>query len=112
MTAILTHKEAVTAFELLKANRDEIAFHILAEGCECRAQLMIEQLQARGIEPGRVWTLAVDRALAFPNPANPQQLFKWHNHTAPTIGVEGVEYGVLVLLRRPVLSPCWNGPRP
>jgi hypothetical protein len=97
MSAPLTREVAQNVFDVLAAKGDEIAFRILAEGCECRAQLMIEHLQALGIEPGRAWALAVDRPLALPNPANPRQSFKWRNHVAPTVAVEGVAYGVLVL---------------
>jgi hypothetical protein len=97
MSGALTREQAQKVFEAMAAKRDEIAFGNLAEGCECRAQLMIEHVQALGIEPGRAWALAVDRALVFPSPANPRQSFKWNNHVAPTIAVEGVEHGVLVI---------------
>jgi hypothetical protein len=97
MPALLTWEAAQQAFETLAAKGDEIAFGNLAEGCECRAQLMIEHLQIMGIEAGRAWALAVDRLLAFPNPANRRQSFKWRNHGAPTVASAGVEHGVLVL---------------
>jgi hypothetical protein len=97
MAVPLAREEAQNLFEAMAAKRDEIAFDNLAEGCECRAQLMIEHFLAMGIDPGRAWALAVDRPLAFPNPANPRQTFKWHNHTAPTVCVESVEHGVLVI---------------
>jgi hypothetical protein len=97
MTAPLTREEAEQVFAAMAAKGDEIAFGILAEGCECRAQLMIEFIQAMGIEPGRAWAVAVDRLLAFTNPDNPRQSFKWRNHVAPTVAVEGVEHGSLVI---------------
>jgi hypothetical protein len=97
VSAPLTREEAQKVFEAMAARGDEIAFHNLAEGCECRAQLMIEHLQAMGIEPGRAWALSVDRFLTFPNPANRRETFKWRNHVAPTVTVEAVEYGVLVI---------------
>lgn len=97
MSVPLTQGDAEVIFTAMAAKRDEIAFGNLAEGCECRAQLMIEQLQATGIAPGRAWALAVDRPLAFPNPDNPRQSFKWHNHVAPTVPVESAELRVLVI---------------
>jgi len=97
MLSPLSRDDAQEIFDAVAAKGDEIAFHILAEGCECRAQLMIEHMQTQGIEPGRVWVLAVDRPLAFPNPRKTRQFFKWHNHVAPTVSVEGVEHGVLVI---------------
>jgi hypothetical protein len=97
MSAPVRREEAQQLFEALAAKGDEIAFRNLAEGCECRAQLMIEHLQGMGIEPGRAWALAVDRDLAFPDPENHRHSFRWNNHVAPTVAVEGVEHRVLVL---------------
>jgi hypothetical protein len=109
MSAPLTREEAQKVFEAMAAKGDEIAFANLAEGCECRAQLMIEHIQAMGIEPGRAWALAVDRALAFPNPANRRQAFKWRNHVAPTVAVVGVEHGVLVIDPSTQIGPVTLG---
>ena len=44
MTAPLTRGEAEKVFAAMAAKGDEIAFDNLAEGCECRAQLMIEHM--------------------------------------------------------------------
>jgi hypothetical protein len=63
MAALLTPDEVQQVFEAMAARGDEIAFGNLTEGCECRAQLMIEHLGAMGVEPGRAWALAVDRPL-------------------------------------------------
>jgi hypothetical protein len=97
MSTPLTREEAQRVFEAMAAKGDEISFGNLLEGCECRAQLMIEHMQALGVEPGRAWAIAVDRFLAFPRPGNPRQSFKWRNHVALTVAVEGVEYGVVVI---------------
>jgi hypothetical protein len=97
MTAPLTREEADQVFAAMAAKGDEIAFDNLAEGCECRAQLMIEHMQALGIEPGRAWAVAVDRDLTFPDPYNRRHSFKWNNHVAPALAVLGAEYGVLVI---------------
>ncbi len=94
---LLTPEAAQQVFAAIAARRDEIAFRYLAEGCECRAQLMIEHLQAMGLEPGRAWAVSVGRPLVFPNPSNPKQTFKWGNHVAPTVPVECIEHGVLVI---------------
>lgn len=84
-------------FAALAAKGDEIAFRYLFEGCECRAQLMIEYLEVMGISPGRAWAAAVGRDLAFPHPTQPRATIKWRNHTAPTVPLEGIEHGVLVI---------------
>jgi len=99
----LTDAEARQIFAAMAARQDEIAFAYLWEGCECRAQLMIEQLEALGIDPGRAWAVSVGKPLAVANPNQPNKKIKWGNHTAPTVAVEGVEHAVLVI--DPSLSP-------
>jgi hypothetical protein len=93
----LTEAEAQHVFAALAAREDEIAFAYLWEGCECRAQLMIEHMEALGIDPGRTWAVSVGRPLAVANPVQPKKTIKWGNHTAPTVAVDAVEYGVLVI---------------
>lgn len=111
----LTAAEAEQVFEAMAAKGDKIAFRYLKEGCECRAQLMIEDLVVLGIDPGRVWALSVPgRSLVVPNPLNPRQPCKWGNHIAPVVAVEGQPYGVLVIdpsLSRtgPMTIPEWTG---
>jgi hypothetical protein len=104
----LTRDQAQDAFNAVAALRDEIAFRWLAEGCECRTQLMIEHLLVLGLEPGRAWAISVGRPLSFPQPGNPRRRYKWANHVAPTVPVAGAAYGVLVI--DPSLCP--DGPCP
>jgi hypothetical protein len=99
----LSAAEAQQVFAAMAAKGDEIAFAYMQEGCECRAQLMIEHMEAMGIDPGRAWAISVGKPLAVVNPVNPKTTIKWGNHTAPTVAVEGVEYGLLVI--DPSLSP-------
>jgi Glutaminase len=99
----LTPEQAREAFDALAARGDELCFQWLAEGCECRAQLIIEHLLANGLTPGRAWAVAVGRPLRFPQPDHPRHSYKWRNHVAPTVPVPGAEHGVLVL--DPSLSP-------
>jgi hypothetical protein len=86
---------------------DQIAFRYLYEGCECRAQLMIEHMEAMGFYPGRAWILYVGRKLSIPDPMKPGQWITWNNHVGPTVAVEGAPHGVLVI--DPSLST--TGPR-
>jgi hypothetical protein len=97
MERTLTPEQAQEISRAMAALGDEIAFRWLADGCECRAQLMVERMQAMGLEPGRAWAVAVGRPLAYPKPDNPQHSYKWGNHVAPTVPVVGVEHGVLVI---------------
>src|SRR5438445_412899 len=103
----LTAAEAQAVFEALAGKGDEIAFQYLCEGCECRAQLMIEHMEAMGIDPGRAWALYVGRKLSVPDPMKSDQPITWNNHVAPTVAVEGAPHGVLVI--DPSLSQ--TGPR-
>lgn len=93
----LTGAEAGQVFAAMAARQDEIAFAYLWEGCECRAQLMIEHMEAMGIDPGRAWAVSLGKPLAVANPAQPKKTIKWGNHTAPTVAVEGAEHAVLVI---------------
>jgi hypothetical protein len=110
----LTAAEAQEAFNAVAALGDRIAFRYIAEGCESRAQLMIEHLEVLGIDPGRAWALMVGRPLRVENPLAPKTYFKWLNHTAPTVAVEAAPQGVLVIdpsLSRagPATLPDWAG---
>jgi Glutaminase len=93
----LTLAEAKEVFSAVAARGEHIAFRYLFEGCECRAQLMMEFMETKGIDPGRAWILTVGRDLAIKHPNQPRATIKWRNHTAPTVAVDGVEHGVLVI---------------
>jgi hypothetical protein len=93
----LTESEAHDVFTAIAAMDDRIAFRYLLEGCECRAQLMIEELLARGIRPGRVWAVMVGRPLVVSSPDAPKRRIKWLNHTAPTVALNATLDGVRVI---------------
>jgi hypothetical protein len=93
----LTPEQAQAVFNAMAALDSELHFLWLEEGCECRAALMIEQMQAMGLTPGRAWAIAVGRSLSVPQPNQPGHSFKWFNHVAPTVKVQGAEHGVLVI---------------
>jgi hypothetical protein len=104
----LTQPEAEAVFATMAARGDKIPFRYIKEGCEVRSQLMIEEMVAMGIDPGRAWALAVPgKALVVPNPFNPRQPIRWGNHTAPTVAVDATPQGIRVI--DPSL-PGVNGP--
>lgn len=110
----LSAVEAQEIFDAMAAKGDQIAFRYLYEGCECRSQLMIEAMVTIGIHPGRAWALSAGRKLSLPDPVNPRRAITWENHTAPTVAVDGVPHGVLVIdpsLSRsgPVTLDVWAG---
>jgi len=94
----LTEAEAQLAFDAMAARSDLIAFHHLAEGCESRAQLMIEEMERMGIHPGRTWILSVGRPLRVVVMNQPKRILcKWYNHTAPTVTVGSGADGVRII---------------
>ena len=110
----LTPAEAQRAYDAMVAKSGEIAFRYLAEGCECRSQLMIESLTAMGFHPGRAWAVSVGRSLAVaPDPTRPRRTIKWGNHTAPTLLTEENPPVVMVIdpslpgARGPVCLADW-----
>lgn len=110
----LTPVEADAAFAAMAAMGDRIAFRYLGEGCESRAQVMIDELGAMGIDAGRAWALAVGRNLVVTNPSNPRTAFKWGNHVAPTVALDPTPAGVRVIdpslpgVDRPVTLQEWS----
>jgi hypothetical protein len=110
----LTAAEAQELFTAMAAKGDKIAFRYLYEGCECRAQLMIEEMVAMGIEPGRAWILSVGRKLSVPDPMNPSRAITWENHTAPTVVIERQPNAVCVIdpslsKTGPMTLATWTG---
>jgi hypothetical protein len=108
----LTPEQAQDIFDKMASRGDEIAFLWLAEGCESRAQVMIEQMQGMGLDVGRAWAATVSKPLVGRNPDNPREGYPWRNHVAPTVSVAGIEHGVLVIdpsLSRtgPLTLPEW-----
>jgi hypothetical protein len=94
----LTAVEVEAVFTGMAALGNKIAFKYLMEGCECRSQLMIEEMLAVGIDPGRVWAMTVPgKTLSVPNPLNPKQPIRWHNHTAPVIALDPTPGGFRVI---------------
>jgi hypothetical protein len=93
----LTEAEAHQAFVAMAARGNEIAFEYLYEGCECRAQLMIEYLELLGINAGRAWIVSLGRKLSVVDRLNPWSKITWENHVAPAVAVEGQPHSVLVI---------------
>jgi hypothetical protein len=94
----LTQAEAEAVFAFMAAAEDKMPFLYIKEGCEVRAQLMIDEMVVRGIDPGRAWALTVPgKSLSVPNPLNPRQPIRWGNHTAPVIAIDSTSQGVRVI---------------
>jgi hypothetical protein len=94
----LTQAEAEAVFAAMASKGDKIPFRYLQEGCEVRSQLLIEEMVAMGIDPGRAWALAVPgKALSVPDPFNPRKPIRWGNHTAPTVAIAASLQGIRVI---------------
>jgi len=91
------------------ASRHDIAFRYLRDGCSARAHLMIRDMQAHGIQAGKVW--------AFP-PGQGQSLapsggIHWRYHVAPVVHVHSAHGDVPMvidpsLFNRPVTVAEWR----
>lgn len=110
----LTQTETEELFASMAGMGDTIAFQYLKEGCECRSQLMIEEMMALGIDPGRAWAMTVPgKALSVPNPLNPKQPIRWQNHTAPVVALDATPQGIRVIdpslpgVTGPITVPEW-----
>lgn len=94
----LTQAEAEAVFAAMAARGDKIPFGYLREGCEVRSQLMIDEMVAMGIDPGRAWAMvAPGKAMSVPNTLNPRQPHRWLNHAAPTVALDGTPQGIRVI---------------
>jgi hypothetical protein len=94
----LTQAEVEAVFAGMAAMGDRIAFKYLKEGCECRSQLMIEEMMAMGIDPGRAWAMTVPgKTLRVLDPHNPKQPIRWQNHTAPIVAQDSTPQGIRVI---------------
>jgi len=93
----LAFEQARNLFDQLAAQGTEVAYRWLRAGCECRAQLMIEKLQLWGVEPWRIWAVAVGRDLMVPAPGSPGKFIRWRNHVAPAVPVDGTPHGLVIL---------------
>lgn len=112
----LTPAEAEVVFAAMAAKGDKIPFGYIREGCELRSQLMIDEMVAMGIDPGRVWALAAPgKTLGVANPLNPKQPIRWANHTAPTVALDATPQGVRVIdpslpgVKGPLTIQEWAG---
>ncbi len=94
---LLTAAEAQQVFDAMAAKGDQIAFEYVRDGCESRAQLMIEHLVQMGLTPRRAWALSLGRDLTVADPFDPRGKITWNNHVAPTVTAAGVPQGVLVI---------------
>jgi hypothetical protein len=94
----LTQAEAEAVFAAMAARGDKIPWGYIKEGCEVRSQLMIDEMVAMGIDPGRAWALTVPgKTLSVPDPLNPRQRIRWGNHTAPTVALDATRQGLRVI---------------
>jgi uncharacterized Zn-binding protein involved in type VI secretion len=87
---VVTPAIAAAIFSAL-ASRSDIAFKYPVDGCYARAHLMVKQMQAMGLNPGKAWTFAGSRTdpLWVNTPNHPDGMVSWGYHVAPTLPVTG-----------------------
>ncbi len=110
----VTPQQAGQVFRTL-ANRPDIAFRYVDDGCYARAHLMIEHMLALGMKPARAWTFANGEALHVRRPNDPSKFVTWKYHVAPILRVrfaDGKEAWRVIdpsMFDRPVSIATWAG---
>jgi hypothetical protein len=79
----LSEAEANALFQRLAAIKD-IPFEYKNDGCFARAHAMCRIMQEQGVTSGKIWSFAVDKALAVPGTG-----ITWGYHVAPIVSVMG-----------------------
>jgi len=84
------------------AARPDIAFKFPVDGCYARAHLMVELMQAMGLNPGKAWTFQSPGDPLWVNtPNHPAGRVAWGYHVAPTLPVKGDDGVVRDMLMDP-----------
>jgi hypothetical protein len=99
----LTEQEAKQWFDDFKS-RKEIPWDYPNDCCYNRAHVMARELQAVGIEVGKVWNYApsnIANPLRVSTPDDPKGYVEWGYHVAPTVPVADSRN----IVRRMVLDP-------
>ncbi|MFO0968861.1 MAG: protein-glutamine glutaminase family protein [Gemmataceae bacterium] len=85
-SGVLTLAQAEKLFRDMASQRD-IAFRYVKDGCYARAQLMIERMIARGIQPVRVWSFGNGENLHVRTRLEARGFVEWWYHVAPAVAV-------------------------
>src|SRR5262249_15067883 len=85
----ITLAEAQRLFREVAARRD-VAFRFPTDRCYARSHLMSQELQARGVQAGKVWAFADDDKdpLLCRTNNHPKGYVIWGYHVAPTVRVK------------------------
>lgn len=83
-------QKAAEAFRVM-AKQADIAFAYPVDGCYARAQLMVERLKKRGLEPRKVWAAANGEELYARTKHHPRGYVTWGYHVAPVLRVRAAD---------------------
>jgi hypothetical protein len=102
--AVVSPQLAAAVFSIL-ASRPDIAFRFPVDGCYARAHLMVKQMKAMGLSPGKAWTFASPGdPLWVDTPNHPDGKVSWGYHVAPTLPVKGDDGVVRDMVIDPSMS--------
>ena len=106
----LTEQEATQWFDDFKS-RKEIPWNYPNDCCYNRAHVMAKELQAVGVDVGKVWNYAPPptnrNPLRVSTPNDPSGFVEWAYHVAPTVPVMDSELKVSRMVLDPSIA---NGP--
>ena len=86
----LTQQQAQARFDKFK-NREDIPWNYPNDCCYNRAHAMAKELQAEGVDVGKIWNYApppnIGNLLRVSTPNDPKGYVEWGYHVAPTVSV-------------------------
>jgi hypothetical protein len=105
----LTQQQAQARFDQFKA-REDIPWNYPNDCCYNRAHVMAQELQADGVDVGKVWNYApapkVGNLLRVSTTNDPKGYVEWGYHVAPTVPVADSRGAVTKMVLDPSIADC------
>jgi hypothetical protein len=103
----LTAQQAQERFDKFKC-REDIPWDYPQDCCYNRAHVMAKELQAEGVDVGKVWNYApppdVGGLLRVGTPNDPKKYVEWGYHVAPTVPVMDAKGGICRMVIDPSIT--------
>ena len=105
----LTEQQAQERFDKFKS-REDIPWDYPQDCCYNRAHVMAKELEAEGVEVGKVWNYApppsTGNALCVQTPHDPSGYVEWSYHVAPTVPVMDSKGKISRMVIDPSITKC------
>jgi hypothetical protein len=103
----LTQQEAQKRFDKFKS-REDIPWNYPNDCCYNRAHVMAKELEAEGVDVGKVWNYAphpnIGNLLRVSTPNDPKGYVEWGYHVAPTVPVTDARGAVAKMVIDPSIA--------